>query len=154
MPSLTFFWPVFAFSIWFSIWTALGTERMRKFLVPGIINGFVLALAIQIVGVSILRLWEFPVLTAGLPLLGVPLLLPFTYIAEVIGFLALLPRDTVMLTFYIAAVSLANALVSWILVQAGIQRYINWSVLGTFLVAVAGHLVAYAYIRAFRPERL
>lgn len=149
MPLESFFWPLLAVVVWGGTLLVVPRERFKELLSAGIVAGFLLALAIQMIGIPALKLWKFRFLELALPVLGVPLLLPFTYIAEVILFLHWLPRETATRWLYIGVFSAANTIVNVFMVRQGIKLIPHWNALATFLVAMGSHALAYYYLALF-----
>ena len=127
-------------------------RAIMKLLPFGIVGGFILALLIQIVAVSYLRVWRFNFVGSlayqGVPVFGIDMdalddcvrLLVADYTIDYGRF------------FYIAAYAVATVALEWTLVWAGYRVYLRyWNLLYTTLLALILHYILGWYLLAVRP---
>lgn len=122
-------------------------HRFFSFLLPGVVLGALLALAINLVGDSVLRLWIYP--PSAFSVAGVPLLMATMWIGEVILFLHFFPERGWDRALWLLAASLAVTFLDFLLVSYGFRRFINWSLAGTFVLAVFSHVVVVVFTPLF-----
>lgn len=128
-------------------------RAIMKLLPFGIVGGFILALLIQIVAVSYLRVWRFN-FVGSLAYQGVPVFLALTWMPLMIvfGYWLLTIRSTTGRFFYIAAYAVATVALEWTLVWAGYRVYLRyWNLLYTTLLALILHYILGWYLLAVRP---
>lgn len=118
-------------------------HRFRLFLLPGVVLGALLALAINLVGTSLLRLWVYP--PSALSVAGIPLLATTVWIGESTLFLHYLPGRGWARALWLLGISLAVTVADFFLVSYGFRHFIAWNLLGTFVVAVFSHLMLVLY---------
>lgn len=148
-------WIGLAVVVWVAALILVPPRRFGGLLPIGIIAGFFLALVIQYIAIDLLNLWRFNLTFAGPSVYRVPLMLPLAYIPEVILFIHFFPVNNVSRVFYIFLFALANTLVEWGFVGAGLRFYVHWNVLFTFALAVILHLVVlWLYVAAGGREKL
>ncbi|MDA8235360.1 MAG: hypothetical protein M0Z31_11260 [Clostridia bacterium] len=134
------YWLILAAVVWVVTFFLVPRERFVKLLPIGFVGGTLLAFVIQYLGVVVFKLWAFNNML--LPIMGIPLFLPIAYWAEVILFIHFLPDTLWGKTLYTLAFSAANTLVTYLMMSLGLQDFIAWSLLSTFIVAVVAHGIA------------
>lgn len=121
-------------------------EKIIKLLPFSFVAGFGLALVLQYFAVNIFRWWEF---NYGLiNLFNAPLGVSLSWMPAVIIFayfwpLAISKLGKLIYTFIFA---LGTTVVEYSFVLLGYRRYINWSVLLTFILAFIIHLLLASYL--------
>lgn len=146
-----FTWIVLALVVWALAFVLIPRNRFVKLLPFGLYGGFLMALAIQLMGVPLLKLWAFRNVMA--PIFGIPLFLLLAYIAEAMLFANFLPTGPVSVSIYILVFALINILVQYGVLQTGLQVYIRWNLVYTTLVAILSHVVLYSlYLLLLEPD--
>lgn len=144
-------WVILALVAWALALVLIPRQRFTKLLPYGLYAGFVVALAIQLMGVPLLKLWAFRNVVA--PIFGIPLFLLLAYAAEAMLFANFLPAGPVSVAVYILVFALINILVDYGVLQTGLQVYIRWNMVYTTLVAILSHVVLYSlYLLLLEPD--
>ncbi|MHB8170793.1 MAG: hypothetical protein ACYDG6_04530 [Thermincolia bacterium] len=133
------YWLILAVVVWVVTFFLVPRERFMKLLPLGFVGGTLLAFVIQYLGVVVFKLWAFNNML--LPIFGIPLFLPIAYWAEVILFIHFLPETLWGKVLYTLAFSVANTIITYLIVAMGLQDFIAWSLLSTFIVAVVAHAI-------------
>ncbi|MHB8756990.1 MAG: hypothetical protein ACYC6V_03120 [Bacillota bacterium] len=151
----TWLWPGLAVIVWVATLALVPPRRFGALLPIGLIGGFFLTLAIQYLAIDVLDLWRFNLAFAGPTIYLTPLWLLIAYVPEVILFIHHYPVNNVSRVFYIVLFALANTLIEWAFVGAGLRSYIHWNVLFTFALAVVVHLIVLGlYVATGGREKL
>ena len=144
-------WIILALVVWALAFVLIPRQRFMKLLPYGLYAGFLVALAIQLMGVPLLKLWAFRNVVA--PIFGIPLFLLLAYAAEAMLFANFLPSGPVSVTIYILVFALINILVDYGVLQTGLQVYLRWNMVYTTLVAIVSHVVLYSlYLLLLEPD--
>ena len=118
----------------------------------GIVGGFLLALAVQWVAVSLLRIWRFNY-TEFASYAGIPLFLALSWMPTMIIFGHWLQqiRSNTGRFFFIAAFAVGTVLLEWAFVFTGYRDYLRyWNVFYTAILALAIHYLLAWYLLATR----
>lgn len=153
-------WLLFFIAVTLITVAFVSRERIATLLPFSLWAGAGLALVIQYIAVNMLHLWRFNFIQ--FPIFGIPLFLILAWTPAEILFGSFLSRfhsfqSTALLVIGFAALS---TLMEWAFEAFGYRTLLNWSLLGTFILALAVHsflayyLHASGLIRRLREERV
>lgn len=123
-------------------------KPMKRFLWMGVIGGFGLALVLLSIMQSLLGFWMF--LDVDLVYINnIPVTLSAVWLPMVIIFSYFVSagiNNTARTAAIIAVFALIPVIAHWLLLTQGLLLYSNWSLLYTFMLALAIHIMLYAYL--------
>jgi len=141
--SANYLWLGLFLVLWAVVFLIVPRERIVTLLMPSFLGGTVIALITNLIGVSILGMWRFPV--ALLPLFGIPLFMLLAYMPEMLIFLHYwehLPGGTAEKGIYLATFGFLNTAVAYFAVIMGYLIFIRWNFIYFFLLSVVLHALA------------
>lgn len=143
MSLLSFSWIAFAILVWVITLILVPKERIGKFFHVGLVGGFLLAITLNILGVSVLHLWRYgPDIIA---FNGIPLAIPLAWTAEVILYVNYLPEHKLSIVLYTVAFVTIATIADYFCVKLGMRVYLNWSLWSMFFLGLFSHALVYAY---------
>lgn len=119
-------------------------DRFRRLLPFGLIAGFALAAAINVVGSGILGLWRFGG-TGLLTVQGVPLMALLAWVPVVILFAHFLPSTAPWRLAWLLLFPLGFTLLEFGLLRLGVRTFApNWNLFHAFALSLSVHIVVLA----------
>jgi hypothetical protein len=122
-----------------------GKDIMRFWKV-GLVGGLGVAIALTFTMHNLFSFWNF--FRTDVILFGVPIFLSAAWMPLVIAYsyLVSISRNNYHIALIIAAFALIASAAHWFLLSEDMLIYIHWSVLYTFILSVAIHLVLLYYL--------
>ncbi|NLK00129.1 MAG: hypothetical protein GX318_02680 [Clostridia bacterium] len=113
-------------------------KRYIKLLPFGIFAGFLLSMAVMLLAVPWIRLWEFNHISS-FSVYGIPLFLALTLLPTTVIFAHYAPKfhNEEKLLFWVLIFTTATTFAQGLLQQAGFVVFINWNLLAAMMLSFA-----------------
>jgi len=140
--------------LWVAGLLLVPAERFRLLLPFGLLAGFGLAAIINLMGSSVMGLWEFH-RTGLLAVRGVPLMALLAWVPVVIVFVRFLPQAALPRLAWLLAFPLGYTALEYLLLRLGARSFAaGWNLEYSFALSLAVHVGVLAWYRTIEPERL
>jgi hypothetical protein len=150
MSLLSFSWTALAISVWVITLILVPKERIGKLFHVGLVGGFLLAITINILAVSVFHLWSYgPDIIA---FNGIPLAIPIAWIAEIILYVHYLPEHKLSIVLYTVAFVVIGTIIDYFCLKFGMRVYLNWNLWSMFFLGLFSHALVYAYYYTTNSE--
>ncbi|MCL6580387.1 MAG: hypothetical protein K6U08_02065 [Firmicutes bacterium] len=137
-------WVLLAVVLWVVGLLAVPEQAFRRLVPFGVVAGFGLALAVNLVGGPILGLWGFNRVTW--PLLGIPFWVLLAWVPAVILFVYYLPDGSLARAGWILLFPAVYTAIDYVFLRAGLRHFApNWNIVYSFLLSLGVHLLILSF---------